>query len=360
MANDKISAMTAAVAGDFGGTTSRFEFSTLFATAPATLGITPALMRTVMFAGGGTYTGTDPITAGAASFTTLAASSTLAVTGAATLSSTLAVTGTSTLTGNVAVGTTINNAIGLNIKPAALTGATQYGAFIIPSFTSAATANGRVIYVQVATAASAFTMTNGAGLYVDAPSIGAGSAITNLYGVYIAAQSGATTLNIGLYNGGTTTFVGALTAAAASFTTLAASQNLTLGSLAANPGIGIRIGGTGAVAGAGVTAYGLLADFLFPSGTTTSGQVLRVQLATAEAAFTMVTGTGIYIDAPSIGATSAITNVYGLYIVNQTGGGTLNYAIRCNGGQVNLSLPTSAAGLAAGSLWANSGIVTVA
>ena len=56
--NDKISLMTAATAGNLVGTTTRFEVSTLFTTVPVTLGVTPALLRTVMFAGGPGYTAT--------------------------------------------------------------------------------------------------------------------------------------------------------------------------------------------------------------------------------------------------------------------------------------------------------------
>jgi hypothetical protein len=59
---------------------------------------------------------------------------------------------------------------------------------------------------------------------------------------------------------------------------------------------------------------------------------------------------GISISSPD--TTGAITNLYGLYIDNQTGAATLNYALYTNGGKIHFkSLPTSAAGLASGDIW---------
>jgi hypothetical protein len=59
---------------------------------------------------------------------------------------------------------------------------------------------------------------------------------------------------------------------------------------------------------------------------------------------------GISISSPD--TTGAITNLYGLYINNQTGAATLNYALYTNGGKIHFkSLPTSAAGLASGDIW---------
>jgi hypothetical protein len=110
----------------------------------------------------------------------------------------------------------------------------------------------------------------------------------------------------------------------------------------------------------GTSQYGIVDFPMFGGGATTKGTCLGIAFETAAAAFTMVNGYGITIETPGIGAGSSVTNLFGLYIANQTGGSTLNYAIKCNGGQVNLALPTSNAGLAAGSLWSNAGIVTVA
>jgi hypothetical protein len=55
-----------------------------------------------------------------------------------------------------------------------------------------------------------------------------------------------------------------------------------------------------------------------------------------------------------------ITTAYGLYVNPITAGGT-NYAIYTGGGRINFqSLPTSSAGLAAGTIWNDSGTLKVA
>jgi hypothetical protein len=94
------------------------------------------------------------------------------------------------------------------------------------------------VYARLITAASAFTTTTGYVINVDAPSLGNTAVTTiyginvanqgqakstNAYGVYIAAQSGASTINIGLYNAGTTTLVGAVICSA----TIAVAGNVT-------------------------------------------------------------------------------------------------------------------------------------
>ena len=64
--------------------------------------------------------------------------------------------------------------------------------------------------------------------------------VTNAYGVYIGAQSGASTINIGLYNAGTTTLVGAATLQSTLAVTGAASFAGTSASVAAST---ISLGG---------------------------------------------------------------------------------------------------------------------
>lgn len=68
--NDYISTMQPATVADVGGDSTGLEMTKAFATAPVTLLLSPAVLRTAMFAGAGTYVASDPITAGAASFTT--------------------------------------------------------------------------------------------------------------------------------------------------------------------------------------------------------------------------------------------------------------------------------------------------
>jgi len=106
----------------------------------------------------------------------------------------------------------------------------QRGIYVTPVFASTATASGYALYAAVHTAASAYTMTQGHAVSVGAPSLGNTAVTTicglyvanqgqakstNAYGVYISAQSGAASTNIGLYNEGTTTLIGAVTMSAA-------------------------------------------------------------------------------------------------------------------------------------------------
>lgn len=103
---------------------------------------------------------------------------------------------------------------------------------------------------------------------------------------------------------------------------------------------------SGALTTTGVTQYGIFSQNTFSSAATTSGQAGYYQLITAASAFTMVTGRGILIDTPSLGAGSAVTTVIGLDILTQTGGGT-NLAIRTGAsgavqiGNLSASLPVA-------------------
>jgi len=132
--------------------------------------------------------------------------------------------GTSQLDGSVGVGTPPATTIGINVQPSTLTSSTQYGIYAFPSFNAAATGGGEGIIAGVVTAAAAFTMGVGRALHAYSPTLGAGSAITtmtgvlvenqgkagigNAFGIAIAAQSGASTTNIGLWNQGTSQFDG--------------------------------------------------------------------------------------------------------------------------------------------------------
>ena len=120
----------------------------------------------------------------------------------------------------------VSSTSGIYLAPTTLTGLLQWGIYVQPTFSSAATTQGAALQLGVKTPAVAFTMTNAYGLNVMAPSIGVGSLVTteygiyvanqggaartNAYGIYIAAQSGAATTNIGLYNAGNTRLNGLL------------------------------------------------------------------------------------------------------------------------------------------------------
>jgi hypothetical protein len=68
---------------------------------------------------------------------------------------------------------------------------------------------------------------------------------------------------------------------------------------------------------------------------------------------------GLHINTPSLGGGGQIDVVKAINVEAQTTG-VLNYAIYTAGGRVHFgSLPTSAAGLAAGDVWSNGGVLTI-
>jgi len=79
--------------------------------------------------------------------------------------------------------------------------------------------------------------------------------------------------------------------------------------------------------------FGLVTYSIFNSSCTTQGAAHYCRVRTAAAAFTMTTGIGFSVDIPSIGAGSAITNLYGVKVENQSGA-TNNYAIYTGTGLV--------------------------
>jgi len=134
-------------------------------------------------------------------------------------------------------------------------------------------------------------------------------------------------------------------------TTIAGTLGVTgVSTLTGNVGIGTA---PGAVAGlevgpttlTGINQYGASISPIFGSSATNSGISLNSQLRTT-GSYTMAEGRGVYIATPSL-STTTVTNVTGLDIATQTGGGT-NYAIR-----------TGASGLIQlGSLTASSAVAT--
>ncbi|MFA6165382.1 MAG: hypothetical protein WC700_02115 [Gemmatimonadaceae bacterium] len=306
--------------------------------------------------------------------------------GAVTLSSTLAVTGTSALTGTVGVGGAAQTYSALYSASTTLIGTTQYGVWSASTFSSAATSAGYEFFGRTYTAAAAFTMTTGAVFFAETPSIGAGSTITsqygvfvknqgiagvtNAYGVYISAQSGAATLNIGLYNAGTTTLVGAVTANArvtadnvalvggilyfdnaggshfaqysagtlgiyisgalgfsqtasgsithAGVTTL--TGNVGVGG-ASDAGIGLWVRSTALT---GTAQVGITSAATFSSASVNAGTNFLGQFTTAAAAFTVIAGYVFRATAPSLGAASAVTALYGFHAANMGAAGVAN------------------------------------
>lgn len=222
--NDKISNMTVAVVGDILGSAGRIEMTKAFATAPVTLGLDFATLRTSMFAGSTGYTATDPITAGAASFTTGAFSDNVGV-GAASLSHIrLYLTGNVTASASAAFGiysgatlvaSANNNAlsghrIDFAATPGVYTGLVARGLYINGFSTAAFTSPADPAGIQVAVVTGTGA-TNAYAVLLSPP--------TGASNNYLIAHTTATTFNV--------TAAGAITGQGATFTTLTATSTVT-------------------------------------------------------------------------------------------------------------------------------------
>lgn len=126
----------------------------------------------------------------------------------------------------------------------------------------------------------------------------------------------------------------------------------------------------------GLDQFGLASE---PTWTSSAqfGHAGWFRTKTAAASYTLTAGRAIYVEQPTLGAGSSITttvgvqvrnqgktgvtNAYGVYIESQSGASTENYALYTAGGRINFQgLPTSAAGLPAGTLWNDAGTLKVA
>jgi hypothetical protein len=123
-----------------------------------------------------------------------------------------------------AIAGTPSSTTALLVSPSALTSSGQSGVNV--QLTSSAAATGLSIAYQasVATAAAAYTTSYAVDYWAGSPAVGAGSVITNAmglhvtnqgkpgvtnaYGVHIDGQSGASTINEGLHNDGSSTLMG--------------------------------------------------------------------------------------------------------------------------------------------------------
>jgi len=81
------------------------------------------------------------------------------------------------------------------------------------------------------------------------------------------------------------------------------------------------LGGPALVGG---TQCGIEIGTTFGAQATAAGRAVECYVQTAAASFTMGQGAAIYADVPNLGAGSAITNQYGLYIANQGKAGITN------------------------------------
>lgn len=205
------------------------------------------------------------------------------------------------------------------------TGTGVYGMVNDVAAPATATSSSTAYHGRARTVAAAFTTTSGYVYLADSPVVGAGSTITSLYGlrienqgtagvtnaygVFIATQSGAATNNLPLVIEATSTFQ----------VTSDGQMRLRTGNLA-----GLISLGTGTHPGTNTTLYGLLSQVTFPATTTGNAVSVHSQVRTVASAFTVSGGYAYLADSPVVGASSAITNQYGLRVSNQGTAGVTN------------------------------------
>lgn len=145
--------------------------------------------------------------------------------------------------GNIGVGGAVNAAQAIRIITTGLTGADQAGIVSSVTFSSDATSTAIGSYAKVTTAAASFTCVTASTFFAESPGLGAGSAITTLRGLYIAnqgttgittsvgldvaAQSGASSISIGIRNAASTQLKGAIASGVTSTATAAGTTTLT-------------------------------------------------------------------------------------------------------------------------------------
>jgi hypothetical protein len=260
----------------------------------------------------------------------------LGVGGAANIGGNATVGGTLTVSGiaTVAGGT---GATSFQVSPSAGAAAGVIAIAATPTGNSTQTNNIRGFYSKVTTAAASFTCTTGTGVDIDAPTLGAGSAFTfnygvkianqgaagigYAYGIDIAAQSGASTENVGLRNAGTTLLTNTTASTSTSTGALVVSGGLGVGG-AINAGGNIKSSVSASGASGGVllaentaaAATGNQASVFFPTstGASTYWQLIgRQNSATANDQTLRVVFGGVaqhtYFNASDLSVQSGIT-----------------------------------------------------
>ena len=194
------------------------------------------------------------------------------------------------------------------------------------------------LYVQNRIGANA--LTSAIGISIPAPTISTGS-VTNLYGINVSNQgvAGVGTsygILVGDQSGSTTTYAMML---GKGLVRMRGSRILLGGSTATLAGI-VQITQSEADPLASTTQRGLFIDFVGNNVATGLIGASYIRAQTAVAAFTATAVYGVQIGSTVLGAGSAITTNYGLYIEDQTVGAT-NYALYTGLGTVRLGGPVT-------------------
>ncbi len=225
---------------------------------------------------------------------------------------------------NAALGIGTSSLTGYTLRSTGnITGATTaYGVAVDGVVQSGVTAAAYYYRSSAATAAAAFTVTDLAHFSSTQGTIGAASAVTNQYGFHAASTLTGATNNYGFY--------GDIAASANRWNLYATgtASNYMAGSLGigATTLTGYTLRADKTITGA-VTSYGLSVAGVVQSGVTTAASYFRTSAATVASAFTLVDLAHFRAEQSTIGAGSAVTNQYGLYVASTLTGATNNFGV---------------------------------
>src|SRR5499427_2886632 len=214
-----------------------------------------------------------------------------------------------------------------------------YYARVITNSATTQASSHRGLFVDTPTYYSGTVFRNTYGVFIanQSPNTAGTSVSVGCYGVYVAPQSGINANTYGLYVGAVTSTNGTSAGVYIAPATGNLSNNISLdceGQAYFNGAVGIQswptntalllVSGAPASVLQGSFNYGLMAQMVFPSTTTSAGYAIYSRGGTAGSAFTMTNSYAFYADAPYLGPSSAITSSYGLYVVNMGKAGVTN------------------------------------
>lgn len=268
--------------------------------------------------------------------------------------------------GRMGVGGTFDASRLIDISPAHPgTAVTLYSIINTPTFPATTTSNAYVNYGRLRTAASSFTLTNGYAFHAAAPTVGASSTVTNLYGLNVANQGGTGVTNayglwIDAQSGAATTNLPFVIGAVATFAVNSSGQ-VFLNTTSDN---GAYISNdTTAHPVTGTTVRGVIFRYTAPATATSENTLFYAEVRTAASAFTQTNAYNFRAVAPTLGASSAVTNLHGLHVANLGNAlATNSYGIlvAAQSGSATLNIAASLGGGTQANLWLNSDTATVA
>ena len=228
----------------------------------------------------------------------------------------------SLINGNVGIGSTPLSTVNLYVFKTITGGVNAFGIYGSGTIQSDVTAHAQIFRSDPLTAASAFTLSQLSHFNTNGSTLGAGSSITTQNGYFVGSNFIQGTNNYG--------FRGSIPAGTNRWNLFmdGTANNYIAGSL----GIGTTSMSSSSLVVAktltgGTTRYGIYQAGQVQSDVTTLAIGLYNQLNTAGAAFTLPSYVHLLLQQGTIGATSSVTNQYGIFIDSTMTGATNNYGI---------------------------------